>query len=184
MAAKSVVVIARAGYLPALVALLAGSAARECQLVAVAAPLALLAFYARMTALPPADPFRLAVRVALAGVGSLLSAGLLAALAMAMVGGFWPGEATHPPYVSGFVFATLALLAAFVLDERVEEHQDYLLAWGTVAFASGLVAANVLVATRMPACLVTLGVAFFMAHFGWRLLGFAGQAVAGGGEGP
>ena len=161
---------ARTRWALPLAILAAGIAMSDCVIIAAAGPLALYAFLASMDEEAPMDPFRAAVRSALAGVASILAAIALAVMALAAVHGFW-----QP--IHGRDFADVGLLAfSFAIFALYSQGEDPVtlsvrqwLIRGAALAAGAAVAASAWNAD-WSVCALPLATAALMAFAGWRLL--------------
>jgi hypothetical protein len=150
--------------------LAAGIALRDCVIIAAAAPLALRAFYIGMDANAPMDAFRAAIRGALAGVASLVVAGVLALMTLAAIHGIW--QPAHDRFFAGPLFLGASILA-FALSTREEGAvarplPPWLIA--SAALTAGIAGSLAGRGLRWDLCALPLATALLMALAGWRLL--------------
>ena len=147
-----------------------GIAWRDCVLIASSGPLALSAFYAGMDASAPMGGLRAAIRCALAGIASLLAAGVLGIVATAAIRGAWIPVHDHfiaTTWLFALSIGTLVLTAG---EDREGRHP--LRRWAIVVLSSAAGGAALLAAHDYGGslCSASLAVAVLMAGMGWRLL--------------
>lgn len=164
-----------------MVTLAAGIALGDCVIIAAAAPLALRRFYVGMDANAPMDALRAAIRSALAGVASLVVAGVLALMSIAAIHGIW--QPTHDRFFAGPLLLVASILA-FALSNREEgAAASPLSPWliASAALTAGIAGTLAAQGVRWDLCALPLATALLMALAGWRLLrevasGFLGNS--------
>jgi len=161
----------------AAAALAAGTALRDCVLLACGTWLAGRSFEAGMDARAPWDGWRAAVCCACAGFGLLLlGLALAAAIALAQWGWWSPGGA-HPHGLA----LLFAVAAAIELARRRRRSSWPRAALSGLALA-GLAAAALWLSEHglaLAACAFAAGVGLHVALGGWRLLQASAPALAG-----
>lgn len=153
-----------------LATLAAGVFLRDCLVLAASGPLALCAFYLRMDADAPADPFRASIRCALAGIGSLLGAGALALATGAAILGYWQPSHGTALAGAGLLAASTGAYLAIAWDEgAAAPRRGAGMAWATLV-AAVVATVSVIPVSEWSWCALPLAIAALMAMSGWRLL--------------
>ncbi len=161
-----VAVFAAATSLPAVAAMAAGLAWRDCMLLAGAGLLAVFGFRQAMQRHAPWQGWRAALCCIAAGLVMMLAALGLVLNVVGVVTGWWQSS-VHTGSAGLLLLAIAALLVLFKLEQPQGDGQ-----WRAVVTASlATVAAWVAADQGMPyaACAFAVGVALWLVREGWRL---------------
>lgn len=175
-----VAMFAAATWLPAVAAVAAGLAWRDCVMLAGAGLLAVLAFRQGMQRHAPWQGWRAALHCITAGLAMMLAALGLALYVVGVVAGWWrSGE--HTDSAGLLLLAIAALLVLFTLERTQGGGQWRAGATASLAAAAAWVAAD----HGLPyaACVFAAGVALWLVRDGWSLAhGLAAELMSADGR--
>ena len=162
-----VALFAAATWLPAVAAVAAGLAWRDCVLLGGAGLLAVFAFRQGMQRHAPWQGWRAALRCITVGVAMMLAALGLLLTVVGVVAGWWQPGGVHPGSAGLLLLAIAALLVLFRLEQPQGDGQWRAGVTASLATAAAWVAAD----HGLPyaACVFAARVAFWLVRDGWRL---------------